>query len=457
MEKDDDLQVSETVRNVQPKNARFVYLITYSQADLSLVPERESFVLLVVHAFRNADPLSACNILNWVCSMEHHSDGGVHYHMAVKLESRRRWLKFRNFLDSNHGIKVNFSGVHVNYYSAWLYATKDDKEYIQSPNHPDLTNSDFPVTTNAGLCVQSNAVDNENEQTPDSESADGRKRKRKRMSIFDVSQLAVSKKIRTRLELLAFANEQKREGKTDLAQFIANRGSKAVEEALTVGWELEEAEKKLERSKLTRIEVLAKKLEDECVDGCLGKWLVMAIDILTRNGIDVTAFAEAVRVLLEKGRGKYRNIYLKGPVNCGKTFLLNPLNQIYNTFSNPATTTFAWVGAEAADVIFLNDFRWSKQIIPWHDLLLMLESQVVRLPAPKSHYSKDATLSSDVPLFCTAKEEISFVQGGVLDARETEMMKVRWNVFSFHREITKDEQVETAPRRILKPNSNYIS
>ena len=109
----------------------------------------------------------------------------------------------------------------------------------------------------------------------------------------------------------------------------------------------------------------------------------MAIDILTRNGIDVMAFVGAVRVLLQKGRGKYRNIYLKGPANCGKTFLLNPLNHIYSTFSNPATMTFAWVGAEDADVIFLNDFRWSKQIIPWHDLLLMLEGQLVHLPAPK--------------------------------------------------------------------------
>ena len=108
----------ETVQNVQPKNARLVYLITYSQADLSLVPERETFALLVIHAFQNADPLLSCNILQWVCSMEHHNDGGAHYHMAVKVESRRRWLKFRNFLDTTHGIKVNFSGVHVNYYSA---------------------------------------------------------------------------------------------------------------------------------------------------------------------------------------------------------------------------------------------------------------------------------------------------------------------------------------------------
>ena len=86
--------VTETVQNVQLKNARLVYLITYSQADLSLVPERESFALLVIHAFENADPLLPCNILQWVCSMEHHGNGGVHYHMAVKLEPRRRWLKF---------------------------------------------------------------------------------------------------------------------------------------------------------------------------------------------------------------------------------------------------------------------------------------------------------------------------------------------------------------------------
>ena len=128
-----------------------------------------------------------------------------------------------------------------------------------------------------------------------------------------------------------------------------------------------------------------------------------------------------------------------------KEFLLNPLNRIYNAFSNPATTTFAWVGAEHADVIFLNDFRWSKQIIPWHDLLLMLEGQLVHLPAPKSHYSTDATLSSDVPIFCTAKEEISLVKGGVLDATETEMMRVRWNVFGFYSEISKNEQVEAHP------------
>ena len=120
-----------------------------------------------------------------------------------------------------------------------------------------------------------------------------------------------------------------------MPEFIANRGAKAVEEALAVGWELEEAEKKLKRSRLSRLEVLEKKLNDPCADGCEGQWLLMATDILARSGIDIDHFAESVRVLLEQGRGKYRIVYLKGPANCGKTFLLNPINLIYNAFCNP--------------------------------------------------------------------------------------------------------------------------
>ena len=90
---------------------------------------------------------------------------------------------------------------------------------------------------------------------------------------------------------------------------------------------------------------------------------------------------------------------LTGPANCGKTFLLNLLNNIFNTFTNPASTSFAWVGAEKAEVVFLNDFRCSPQIIAWHDLLLMLEGQLVHLPAPKCHFANDIVFDIDTPIF----------------------------------------------------------
>ena len=177
---------------------------------------------------------------------------------------------------------------------------------------------------------------------------------------------------------------QKAEGKTDLAEFVFNRGNRVVEEVIATSWEMENASDVIERSKLTRLELLEKSLEDPCVDQCNGQWLQCANQILRWNDVSREAFSQAVKDLLEKGREKFRNIPIKGPANTGKTFSLNPLNVVYRSFSNPATPTFAWVGAEKAQVIFLNDFRWNPQIIQWHDLLLMLEEQPVHLPAPKS-------------------------------------------------------------------------
>ena len=91
----------------------------------------------------------------------------------------------------------------------------------------------------------------------------------------------------------------------------------------------------------------------------------MAVAVLEWKNIKQEDFGEAFCNVLEKGRGKNWNVYLKGPANCAKTFLHNPLTTVFKRFCNPASTTFAWVGAEEAEVLFLNDFRWSPHIFPW--------------------------------------------------------------------------------------------
>ena len=166
--------------------------------------------------------------------------------MAVKLSARRRWLKVRNYMDDKFSIKVNFSNHHHNYYSAWQYTTKEDSSYLESPNHPDLANYAEQTSSQESRSRTRNASEDGNGWNKGKRK---RKRRRKNLSVYDVSQIAVQKRIKTRLELLVLANQQKKEGKTDLAEFIANRGSNAVDEALAVGWEIEEAEKKLERCK----------------------------------------------------------------------------------------------------------------------------------------------------------------------------------------------------------------
>ena len=88
------------------------------------------------------------------------------------------------------------------------------------------------------------------------------------------------------MELLAYGNNQKKEGKRDLAKFVANRGAKAVDETLSVGWELEEAEQKMKCSKSSRTEILYSHIGKECVLGCEGHLLQMARNLLQRNNIN---------------------------------------------------------------------------------------------------------------------------------------------------------------------------
>ena len=156
------------------------------------------------------------------------------------------------------------------------------------------------------------------------------------MSCYELSEIIMAKNIKTRTELLALVREQKLEGKTDIAAFIVNRGSKVVSDVLQMAWEMEGAKETPQRQRKSRLELLEEAIRGKCVENCNGQWLKCACEVLQRNGVEESYFAERVYELLNKGRGKYTNIMILGVANCRKTFLLNPLNVIYNTFCNPA-------------------------------------------------------------------------------------------------------------------------
>ena len=140
--------------------------------------------------------------------------------------------------------------------------------------------------------------------------------------MYEVAQFIQAKNVKSRLQLLSIAASQNREGKTELAEFICNRGGKAVDECLAIAQELATAEAKYERSQKTRMQLLHESYSAECVSNCEGKWLEAAVNLLNRNEISVSVFAQAVLTLLEKGRGKYRNLFIHGVADCGKSFVL---------------------------------------------------------------------------------------------------------------------------------------
>ena len=168
----------------------------------------------------------------------------------------------------------------------------------------------------------------------------------KRLTNFEVSELLFKKGIKSRLELLALANEQKTEGKTDLVQYVLNNNEKKVNEIISTTWELYFAKETMKRALQSRMDILTECLSEECGESCNGVWLSSAKDVLTNNSIPLKAFSYAVKDLLNHGRRKYKNIMIVGPANCAKTFLLNLLTSTYKCFVNPASTIFARVVAE---------------------------------------------------------------------------------------------------------------
>ena len=228
-------------------------------------------------------------------------------------------------------------------------------------------------------------------------------------------------------------------------QFLIARSRKVICELIDNTWEIKEANEKLERARKSRIQILKEASNGQCITGCNGLWLQCAKEILENNNIEQGTFSCCIHNALLNRRGKYRNIMITGPANCGKSFILKPLKVIFDCFSNPASGSFAWVGVESKECIFLNDFRWSSQMIPWHDLLLMLEGEVVHLPAPKTHFSQDLQLVKDTPIFCTTKRPLLYIKNGVADDRESEMMTVRWKRFDFTSQIPETRQRYVTP------------
>jgi len=430
------------------------YLITYSQADPAKFPTRESFGEMVCKEFNVG--LSAAKVDYWACCKEAHQESGFHYHCSIKLTGCKKWVQVRNRIALSHSIQINFSDSHDYYLSAYRYVCKQDKQVAHSPNHPEgLLSAASPITKKSIAGFRASCTAKRNSKT--GEQTVAKKSKKGGLTNLEVSEFVRERKIHSYIELLAVAEERRKAGQMDFANFVFSRSEKFVRELISKTWQMHTAKAKLEESKLTRMEKLQSMLNSDCVEECGGQWLECAREVLTLNRIDIPRYIASVRDLLTNGRAKNRNIILVGPANCAKTFMLKPLKTIFgdSVFENPAHDKFAWVGANHAKVFLLNDFRWSKEIIPWHDMLLLLEGETVKLPAPKNLYTEDIKIDSDVAIFATSKREIVFKGSyNASDDRETEMMAARWNVFKLMHQFSPDEQKIIPP--CPKCFSNFI-
>ena len=439
---DDNPELSPSLapREDPPNGGRHrFFLATYSKADLEKCPSRKAFAEILSAGFSSVAG-GRDNIAYWAVSLEPHAVDGVHYHASLMMNTTRRYKAVARRIKEEYEINVWFREGYTTYFDAFSYVKKTDKYYVTSDNHPVLDNSP-PKNIRRALETRKRSNSDSNKQE---KSINKKKKNPPRLRNPDVEKIIVDNSLTTELQLAAFAEEQSELGKKDLSDWYVSRTDKQVTELIDRVWRKKNARAMLERKKMTRWQLMEDALKGDCTsEGC--RWLPMAEEVLRNNNIDKNEFRSSVKELLLKGRGKGRNLYLHGPSNCGKTFLLRPLSRVFKVFANPPSSTFNWVGANEAEVVFLNDFRYSENVLCWSDMLNLLEGHLIMISMPKNTNSKDVEWKEDTPIFATAAAPMSRVVGGQLLDSETTMIQNRWKHFQFTKAMSEEAIVEQPP------------
>ena len=95
--------------------------------------------------------------------------------------------------------------------------------------------------------------------------------------------------------------------------------------------------------------------------------------------------------------------------------------KLYKWYQIAQRTTYAWTGLDETEVAFLNDFRRSKELIAWHELLNLLKGTPCKLSRPKNVFATDLSIprSNGIPFCATGIKSIEFV--GAYDQRMNEI------------------------------------
>ena len=95
----------------------------------------------------------------------------------------------------------------------------------------------------------------------------------------------------------------------------------------------------------------------------------------------------------------------------------------------------------------------------WHNVLLLLEGETVKLPAAKNIYSEDIVISTNVAIFWTSNNPIKH-RGSYnrTDDRETEMMAARWKNYEFREQFfsTRARKSASFPKMFCKISIFFI-
>ena len=133
---------------------------------------------------------------------------------------------------------------------------------------------------------------------------------------MDVGTFAVKHNIKKESELLAAANARRLERNNNLADYVMHN-TRRLTDTIDSAWKLEQSSSELSDKLIPRVVRVRDLAKGSCEEDCGGHWLQLVLETLRRNKINKYVYAGALRELLEKARGKHRNIVIVGPADSG--------------------------------------------------------------------------------------------------------------------------------------------
>ena len=429
---------------------RHVYFITLSRADTGVIPTQNEFAKGILDVLSE---LKLMEILQrWVACKEQHADGSWHYHMAIHLSKQRKWVQIKDLYRSKTGFELHFSAKSYGYAKAYNYVTKSGASSLisHSPNHEHMALIRKPQTekcmaANVQRGQEKEKKKRQRETSEASASSRGKSKKEQPQDLRhkDVTRLIVEKRIGTYQHLQGLAEVRRRLDQWDLFNYLAVHSKVRTAEMIERVWSTMQAPEDIAQINLPRITVLENARSGECVSGCDGKWKQNAGQIIEQNPlVDGKRLKKAIRDNVDMGRCKGQTVFLIGPKDCGKSFLLLPLELLFKTFSNPTRGSYNWVGIQDSECIFLNDFRWDKDIIDWSDFLRLLAGERLWFEMPKNLFPTNYLLDENntIPIFGTGKARTQW-RGAyqAIDISEDQQLDCRISYFDFTYSIPSDK------------------
>ena len=300
---------------------------------------------------------------------------------------------------------------------------------MHSPGYSDMSNISYLVTKKCNEKFQSNTKEKRSSATNTEKTTQPKIQKnvlkKKRLRNCNISDFMTKSNIRKESELMQAALQRSKNGEKDLQVFILNKSPKDLFDLIATTWKIQAVPETVACEHCSRISINRNHATGKCAANCQGEWLKCEKEVLQNNKTNVFFFAFALKNVFVRGRQKSTNILIVGPTNYGKSFLLNPIELMFKAFVNPATGRYAWVGIDECEVTYLNDFKWSTEIIAWSDFLLLLKDQTMNFSQPKNQYASDICIQrkNTIPFFAISKKPIEFIgKYNIRDKKEPAMM-----------------------------------